>query len=177
MIKLIDTIKKIFTIKILLLITTIALFVISVNFTMQTIKNNKIEDLKELKKVNEAYILDSISKPKQWALDTNHLKNELKISNISLRTKYKDGMVLYSFDVSFNEKNDKRFIFSKENRFDLEFYDKDKFKIFVHRIDFSEMTIHSSNGMGVGGIWEGSFELNSDIYYSASSVVISWMVN
>ena len=43
MIKLIDTIKKVFTIKFLLLITAIALFVISVNFTFQSIKKNKIE--------------------------------------------------------------------------------------------------------------------------------------
>ena len=68
--KIFDFLKKILTIKFLLSITAFALIVISVSITLQIIKKNKIENLALLEKSKEKKILDSISKPKIWDIDT-----------------------------------------------------------------------------------------------------------
>jgi hypothetical protein len=175
MIKLIDTIKKVFTIKFLLLITAIALFVISVNFTFQSIKKNKIENLAQLEKNKEKKILDSISKPKIWDIDTAYYKKELNFKSIELKTKFKDGNVYYDFNVDFIELNDNRFTNNISNKyFRIYFIDKDNFTIDYHIFNFSEMSFFMENNEFIGANWLGNFEMDKNVYYNISTVKIAW---
>ena len=173
--KIFDFFKKILTIKFLLSITAFALIVISVSITLQSIKKNKIENLALLEKSKEKKILDSISKPKIWDIDTAYYKKELNFKSIKFKTKFKDGNVYYKFKVYFIELDDNIFTNNSSNKyFRISFIDKDGFTIDYHIFNFSEMSLINENNKRIGANWEGDFEMDKNVYYNISNVKIGW---
>ena len=173
--KIFDFLKKILTIKFLLFITAFSLIVISVSITLQSIKKNKIENLALLEKSKEKKILDSISKPKIWDIDTAYYRKQLNFKSIELKTKFKDGNVYYDFNVDFIELNDNRFTTNRSNKyFKIYFIDKDNFTIDYHIFNFSEMSFFIENNDFIGADWIGNFEMDKNVYYNISTVKIAW---
>lgn len=171
--KFIENLKKIFTIKYLLLITTIALFVISVNFTLKTIKNNKIEKLTTSEKVKERKIIDSISKLKIW--DTLEYSN-VGIDTILLKTKYLNGKLYYKLNLILSAKNSKNYHFvNKLNEFRISFNDIDDFNVYTIILNiFNKIRIIDDNNNMVGIDFEGYEEIEKDTYLKLRSYSIQY---
>jgi hypothetical protein len=173
MIKLIEYIKKVFTIKFLLFITAFALIVISVSLTLQSIKKNKIENLALLEKNKEKKILDSISKPKKWEIDSVY-KVEMNLKSIQLRTKYNNGKLFYEFTIYTKVNNDKYFLNFDDETIIIDFNDKDKFKLYSLELLFSDCTHTVKDGNRIGYYWEGNIDINKDFYYSFNYSSLRW---
>ncbi len=173
MIKLIDTIKKVITIKFLLIITAISLFVISVNFTFQSFKKNKIDKIAAIEKANEAKINDSISKKKIWEIDST-LNKELNFKEFIFITKYSNGQMYYKFTAELNDINDNRFSNLNKDRFIISFRDKDNFSIYTHNLEFTDNMNIVQNNKVISFYWEGNFEMDKNLYYSFKSVKLGW---
>lgn len=173
MIKLLDTIKKVITIKFLLLITAIALFIISVNFTFQSIKKNKIDNIASIEKANEAKINDSISKKKEWEIDST-LNKELNFKEFIFITKYSNGQMYYKFTADLNDINDKRFSNLSKDGFIISFRDKDNFSIYTYNLEFADNMNIVDNGKVISYYWDGNFEMDKNLYHSFKSVKLGW---
>jgi hypothetical protein len=171
--KIFDFIKGFLAIKILLTISAISLIVISVNYTLQSIKNNNIDNITKIEKLKQTKISDSISKPKKWDIDTLYL-SELQFSKIKLRTKYVNGSLFYYFGIETKDKNDRRFINQTDQHLIIDFSDKDNFKVYSYEFPFSDATHISKNGEKIGYYWEGNLKIEKNLYYSFYSSSIRW---
>lgn len=173
--KMIQLFKKLFTIKNLLITILITLISILSIFTIQYIKITKNEKLKNITKANEMKILDSISKPKKWNIDTTFYIKELKIKNINFKTKYNNGKVYYKFYLEYDQNDDPRFENSYSKFFTVDFLDKDNFKLHTINIKFSDFSFTVENGKKIGVQVDNEFEIDKNSYFSFSSIIIGWI--
>lgn len=171
--KIFEMVKQIFNLKFLLLITAISLVIISINYTSQTIKNRKIENIASLEKMKKIKILDSISKLKIW--DTLDLSN-VGIDTIFLETKYVNSKLYYKLELFFNSKNKNIYnVANSLNEFRIAFRDTDDFNIYTIILDISNKIgiIDDANNI-VGINFEGHREIDKDIYIKLDSYSIQY---
>lgn len=173
--------KKVTTIKSILLIIFLTLLPFVYFYSKSEYTKIKNENDKKNQAAIDKKILDSISKVKTFNIEN---KDNIGLHNISLKSKFENGKVLYIFSADLVDEYGIEFKATSpypnfpdyNDRLIFRFIDKDGFEIFNEDIYLNTITkIVNDKGKRVALNCNGIFSgINKDIYLKINEVNFSW---
>ena len=175
--KITQKIFSILTIRWMLIFITLIGTPIAVYFTIDHYRRTKKEAIFEKnykeEKTKKDKLLDSLSKVKIW--EQKDLTGEIGLKEISLKTKYINGELRYSFLAYFVGKSKLPSKPFWSDKIKIGFYDEDQFKIYEIDIYLNDMSgIVSTTGTRIGISHEGKREMDIEEYLRSKDYTIGW---
>jgi len=136
-------------------------------------KERKIEREIEQENVKKRKLENEVSEIKKWRIES---QASIGAKEIRLETKWKNGNLLYKFDVDLTGPSN--IILANRhsyNGFDVEFLDSDSFKLFSFHISLNNMTsIVDENGVTVGLSANNEIQVSAVEYKKIEGWSVGW---
>ncbi len=172
--------KKIYaliTLKKLLLLLIILILPFAIYFTFDHYKKNKLHEKNEknrlIREAEEKIILDSISQVKIWSqFDID----QIGLKEISLRTKYINGHMYYSFNGTFNGIRRLPSNPSYQDKLKIIFLDEDNFEIKEISVPLSTLTYLYTDGKETGINVDDKLQIPKNEYLKFNDWTLGWQI-